>query len=295
VSAFSRTTRPPLLLHNVGVSALDQHIDDLYQQPLAEFITARNALAKTVGKDEAKRVRALAKPTVVPWAVNQVYWRARNTYDRLMKSGEQLRKAQVAALEGKKADVRAASEAHRRAIADAVGEAERLAAPSGSKPAPDALMRTFEALSLATEPPDAPGRLTEALRPAGFEALAGITPKPWADDGATHADPNKGASDRPDRERQWPAALTTRAGGRGDDGKAQREHAKKEQEREAREAREREEAARQAREREAAIRKAEARLARVEAAEQQARAAWERAHDELLDARRAVSGLKSRT
>jgi len=80
------------------VSALDAKIDDLYRLPLSEFTGARNALAKTLTGDEAKRVRALEKPTVVPWAVNQVYWRARSTYDRLMKSGEKLRAAQIAAL-----------------------------------------------------------------------------------------------------------------------------------------------------------------------------------------------------
>jgi hypothetical protein len=276
------------LPHNVRVAALDDKIDELYQQPLSEFISARNALAKTLGKDDAKRVRALAKPTVVPWAVNQVYWRARNAYDRLMKSGEQLRKAQIAALEGRNADVRAASEAHRRALSDAVAEAERSAAASGSKPGPDALMRTFEALSLATEPPDAPGRLTDALQPAGFEALAGVTPS---------AAPVKARQTSDHDATPGAAPLKRRPTGdlRAVPLQRDREDRAKEREREAREAREREEAARQARVRDAALRKAEARLARVEAAEQQARAAWERAHDELLEARRALASVKSAT
>ena len=156
------------------MSALDAKIDELYRLPLAEFTSARNALAKTLSKDDAKIVKALEKPTVVPWAVNQVYWRARATYDRLMKSGEKLRTAQIAALEGRAADVRAASEAHRRAISEAVAEAERLASASGAKPGADPLARTFESLSLATSAPGQPGRLTDALQPAGFEALAGL-------------------------------------------------------------------------------------------------------------------------
>ena len=152
-------------------------MDDLFQQPLNEFTSARNALLKTVRGADATRVRTLAKPTVVAWAANQVYWRARSVYDRLMKSGERVRKAQIAALAGKSADVREANDTHRRAIADAVKEAQRFAAEAGSHPGPDALMRTFEALSLAGEPPAPPGRLTKELRPAGFEALAGVTPK----------------------------------------------------------------------------------------------------------------------
>jgi hypothetical protein len=158
------------------VSALDAKIDDLYKLPPAEFTGARNALAKTLTKDEARLVKALEKPTVVPWAVNQVYWRARSTYDRLMKIGEKLRSAQIAALEGRSADVRAAGDAHRRAIGEAVAEAERLSAAAGAKPGADALARTFESLSLATTPPAQPGRLTDALQPAGFEALLGVNP-----------------------------------------------------------------------------------------------------------------------
>lgn len=160
------------------MSSLDAKIDELYRAPLGEFVAARTALAKTLAGDEAKRVKALTKPTVVPWAVNQVYWRARATYDRVLKSGEKLREAQVAALGGKKADIRAATEAHRKAIADAVQQAEKLAAADGTHPAADALMRTFEAISLAAEPLETPGRLTKPLQPAGFEALAGVKVAP---------------------------------------------------------------------------------------------------------------------
>ncbi|MGH9144527.1 MAG: hypothetical protein ACRD2I_25600, partial [Vicinamibacterales bacterium] len=63
------------------MSALDDKIDDLYRLPLAEFTSARNLLAKALTGDDAKRVRTLEKPTVVPWAANQVYWRARSTHD----------------------------------------------------------------------------------------------------------------------------------------------------------------------------------------------------------------------
>ena len=266
-------------------SALDTKIDDLYQQPLNEFTGARNALAKTLSGDDAKRVRALAKPTLVPWAVNQVYWRARAAYDRLMKTGERLRKAQIAALEGRSADVRAASEAHRHAIAEAVAEAERLAASAGSKPGADALARTFEALSLATEPPESPGRLTQALQPAGFEALMGVKPQPGAaksQSGVARA-LGGGTPGSPRGERTaLHLAKTVATPPTKPDAKADRAR---------REAEAREAAA--IRERQAAVKQAEAKVARAEAAEQQARAAWERAHDELLEARRALASLKS--
>jgi hypothetical protein len=241
-----------------AVPSLDQQIDDLYKQPLDQFTRARNELAKSLKGDDAKRVRALAKPTVVPWAVNQLYWRARGTYDRLLKAGERLRNAQIAALEGKSADVRTATDAHRHAIADAVAEAERLAAPSGSKPSPDVLTRTLEALSLAAEPPERPGRLTEGLRPAGFEALDGIAPvvsrKSQVVSQKSHVTDQKSEAARRRED-----ALARQA----------------------------------ARDYEAALRRADAAVARAEAGEKLARAAWERAHDALLEARRTRDAVKS--
>ena len=160
------------------MSAIEGQIDELYQAPLEEFTARRNALAKILSGADAQHVKKLSKPTVVPWVANQLYWKARATYDRLLKSGERLRRAQLGALEGRAADVRAATETHRQALSDAVREAERVASTSGVHPAPDALMRTFEALSLMRDAPAPPGRLTETLQPAGFEALAGLPVRP---------------------------------------------------------------------------------------------------------------------
>ena len=156
--------------------SLEQRIDDLYRAQLDEFVPARAALAKTLAGDDRTRVKALKKPTAVPWAVNQVYWRARPLFDRLQKSGADLRRAQVAALEGRKSDVRTAGEAHRSAIAAAVKQAIELSEAAGIHPGRDVLAQTFEALSLDPEPNAPAGRLTEPLRPRGFEMLAGVKP-----------------------------------------------------------------------------------------------------------------------
>ena len=261
------------------MSALDAKIDDLYRLPLAEFTGARNALAKSLTKEEARRVKALEKPTVVPWAVNQVYWRARSTYDRLMKAGDKLRAAQIAALEGRSADVRAASEAHRRAIREAVSEAQRAAAAAGVKPGGDALARTFESLSLSTVAAETPGRLTEALQPAGFEALLGVTP---SDVGSTKSEVRRGKPELvTSRERHTPDAQTR---SKHDDRLARAAAAAAERG-----------AAREAAERkkhEAALKQAEEELARVEGAERKAREGWEHAHDDLLAARQALTDLR---
>ena len=156
--------------------SLDDRIDELYRLPLADFTASRNAVAKTLSGDEAKRVRSLTKPTVVPWAVNQLFWRARLVYDRLLKSGSALREAQIAALKGQSADVRHATEAHRRALTEAVRRATELTSAEGPRPDTDGLSRMLEALSLSHGAPGHPGRLTEPLHPAGFEALSGVQP-----------------------------------------------------------------------------------------------------------------------
>jgi hypothetical protein len=62
-------------------------------------------------------------------------------------------------------------------MADAVTEALRLATAAGAHPGADDLTKTLEAISLAREPLEEPGRLTKPLRPAGFEALAGVSVK----------------------------------------------------------------------------------------------------------------------
>jgi hypothetical protein len=242
------------------LSALESKIDDLYRLPLADFTTARNALAKTLSGADARRVKALAKPTVVPWAVNQVYWHARPVFDNVIRSGERLRAAQIASLEGKRADVRSAGDTHRESIAAAVKEAERLSKDTGSQPAADALMRTFEALSLAPSHDEPFGRLTKPMQPSGFEALAGVQ----VHEGARVL-----------------AHVPKRA--------AQPEHAP--EKKDAKRERAEQEAARR---HEAAVKAAEADLARVEAAEKKAREVWEHAHDELLEARKKLQEIKHR-
>ena len=70
--------------------------DELYQVPLSQFTTARDALVarlKAAGNDsaaaDAKRAR---KPSVAAWAANQVVWHARAEWARLQAAAEALRK-----------------------------------------------------------------------------------------------------------------------------------------------------------------------------------------------------------
>lgn len=74
-----------------------EEIDALYRLPLTEFTPARNALAKlrkTRGDAAgAEEVKALAKPSVSAWAVNQLWWRDRALFDELLAAGDAVRRA----------------------------------------------------------------------------------------------------------------------------------------------------------------------------------------------------------
>ena len=78
---------------------LENEIDALFVLPLADFTGARNALAARLKKDgradDAERVKSLRKPPVSAWVVNQLYWRHREAFDRLLATGDQFRKAQA--------------------------------------------------------------------------------------------------------------------------------------------------------------------------------------------------------
>jgi hypothetical protein len=190
----------------MSVSDLDAQIDALYQLPPAGFTAARTALAKTLTGQAARHIKQLKKPTIVPWAVNQLYWNARPVYQRLLQRGQALRAAQLAALEGRTADVHRAAEAHRQAIAEAIRRAVELAAAADLKPDAEPLGRMFEALSLAPQAPSRAGRFSETLQPAGFEALAGVTPagrptrphddEPYPTDGSAKRPPADQATQR---------------------------------------------------------------------------------------------------
>lgn len=160
----------------VDLHAVESQIDALYALPLTEFTAARNALAKTLKGEAAARVKKLEKPAAIAWTTNQLFWHDRASYNKLMAAGRSLREAQVAALSGAAADLKGATAEHRSALSAAVNAATKLAGEHAVKPGADPLARMLETLSLSAEAPAQPGRFVDVVQPAGFEALAGITP-----------------------------------------------------------------------------------------------------------------------
>jgi hypothetical protein len=156
-------------------------VDALFALPLSEFTAGRNALIKRLKQDkrgdEAARVQALAKPPLSAWAVNQLYWRHRNEFDRLLAAGSLLSQAHVSQLSGKATDVHGPLAARREAMSVLLRLVDKLLRDSGHSAAPDTMRRiatTLETLSV----PGAllPGRLTEDVASLGFESLAALVP-----------------------------------------------------------------------------------------------------------------------
>ena len=166
-------------------SKLEDDIDALFALPLAEFTSARNALAarlKQSGRaDEAHRVKALSKPPVSAWAVNQLYRRHRKEFDRLIAAGQRFRQAQASQIAGKASDIRGPLDARREALLELSHLAAAVLRDADHNPTPDTMRRiatTLEAMSAYGSLPDTsrPGYLTADLDPPGFESLAALTP-----------------------------------------------------------------------------------------------------------------------
>ncbi|HVL66197.1 MAG TPA: hypothetical protein VM364_02915 [Vicinamibacterales bacterium] len=153
-------------------------IDRLFQLPPSEFTAARNALARSAGSAGAA-IKALTKPPVAAWAVNQLYWKDRDTYEALVEAAVDLRRAHTAVLEGRAGDLRSAGRAHERALDTALKATLSLMRAEG-QPVTDATRQAIVNTLRALPADEAPGRLTRALAPGGFEMLAGVTVAPGA-------------------------------------------------------------------------------------------------------------------
>jgi len=164
----------------------EDDIDALFQLTPPEFVTARNALATQLKKagqnDVARRVKALPKPSISAWTVNQLYWKHRAAFEKLLANGERFRQAQVSRLAGKGTDIHKLLNERREELS----AMSRLAAQvlqRASGAAPSGVMRritaTLEALSAYGTLAGAPsaGRLVEDVDPPGFDALAALVPR----------------------------------------------------------------------------------------------------------------------
>jgi hypothetical protein len=163
----------------------DDELDRLYGLPLDEFTAARNELAKRLrregDKDGADRVKALAKPSVAAWAVNQLARRRRDKVGKLLAAADELRKAHERALGGSEGaeKLRTAAQRERELVAALRRDARELLSEAGRPPTDATLERVATTLSSAardaeTRPLLEAGQLTEEVETTGFDAFAGM-------------------------------------------------------------------------------------------------------------------------
>jgi hypothetical protein len=264
---------------------LDDRIDRLYQLPLDEFTAARNALAKEVAAEggRADDIRKLTKPPAAAWAINQVHWSRRPTFDAFAASAAALHDAHAAVLAGKRADLRAAGTAHEEALEAMLKAALALLADAG-QPATDAtkqaIATTLRALPGASE---RPGRLATLLQPRGFEMLAGMPTRPAGAPSAKPSPPAEAPRAKPSASKadgKAEAAARAKAIAHAKEALAEAGRVEKEAAQTVR--REEFEAARTARE----VERADKQLADARAALDAAQQAVEDAEQEATDARR---------
>lgn len=265
--------------------APDDAIERLYGLPLDEFVRERDALAKSLRgekrRDEATAVKALAKPTVAAWAVNQAVRSQAAAARELWEAGDALAAAQGKILAGKGsgADLRAASERERAAVEPLVDAARGLLSSSGGDLTETTLERVRQTLHAGAIDPDArdeiaAGRAVRERAPRGLFGGDAEPPAPRArgKQGGRAEAAAPSARGKADRGRSGAAAsgAAKPASGAAKPANSGRGATKRDA---AAAKRQREEAAAQRRE-------AEAERKRVEAAEREERATQERARKE---------------
>ena len=187
---------------------LEREVDGLYDLPLADFVPARDELAKRVRSDGqrelAERIKGLRKPSVAAWVVNRLARERELDVQRLLKAGEALTKAQAEAAKGSATSFPEARGEEQRAL-ERLGDAAReiIEREGLGAGVVERAVRTLRAGSLTDEGRELlkQGRLAEELEPPGFEALSAFS-------AAAAAPPRtpKPADERRDRRRAIAAA-----------------------------------------------------------------------------------------
>ena len=157
-------------------------IDRLYAVPLAEFIAKRDALARAAREEGnstlAVEIKALAKPAVPAWALNQLARRDRRRFERWLAAVAELHGAQVGMLSGtvETTAMREAQRAEREAMVElreAAAGALGAHGHNASIATLERVVRTFRGAAMDVEAREklTAGRLSAEHDEPGFDAL----------------------------------------------------------------------------------------------------------------------------
>ena len=259
---------------------VDEAADELYGLPPGEFTRARDERAKELrgggDREASNAVKALRRPTVAAWALNQLARRRTKDLDKLLSAGEDLRAAQEELLAGgDRSAFQDAAARERDLVAKLAADATTLASEAGERGGglQEKVAATLHAAALDEETAEElrAGRLVkerEAI--GGFGAMAGA--------------PAPAPSAKPPKKRPAKRRAARSSGAAAEDAqRRQRLTAARTDERHAR------------RELEAAERAVKHAEERAEAAEAHAREAGERARttaERLKEAKRAQTAAR---
>jgi hypothetical protein len=279
---------------------VEQAARELYALPPGDFTRARDARVKQLRADgdgeAAAAVKALRRPTVAAWALNQLARSRANDVERLLEAGERLRSAQEDLLGGgDRAAFQEAATAERDLVAELTADATTLASEAGERGGGlrEKVSETLHAAALDVDTAEElrAGRLTREREAIGGFGAPGGGPAPAPAKRAAKGRSKKPAPDSPRRSQGGAAAGTgaprskPRASGkdRADAEKRQRLAAARTDERHAR------------RELEAATKAAEHAKERADAAKAHAEEAAKRAKttaERLREAKKAETAAR---
>jgi hypothetical protein len=153
---------------------VDAATELIYGLPLEEFTSGRDAAARELRahglRAAADEVKALVKPSVAAWAVNQLTRRRHADLDEFLEAAAAVRDAQL----GGRGDGRAAIKRQRDALEALVRAAREELGGSVSDTVTSRIRKTLEAAAVDDEAAAQVlrGRLVKELEPAGFGTLA---------------------------------------------------------------------------------------------------------------------------
>ena len=159
---------------------IDALLDALFQGPRETFVAERNQAARQLGaegrSEDAARVKALTKPGVAAWAVNQLWWTRRSEMDALLDAAR--RQALALQSGGGPAEQAAAGQVRRRALDALLGAANDVLTGAGHATGAGTMRKISTSLeALAAHGVHGggpvPGRLTADLAPPGFDLFGG--------------------------------------------------------------------------------------------------------------------------
>ena len=167
--------------------AVEQAARELYGLPPGEFTRARDARVKELRKqgerEAAEAVKALRKPTVAAWALNQLARTRSKDVERLIAAGEELRSAQEELLGGGgRSAFQEAAGAERELVAELSADATTLASEAGERGGGlrEKVAETLHAAALDEETAEElrAGRLTREREAIGGFGAPGGGPAP---------------------------------------------------------------------------------------------------------------------